>query len=127
MERTILGLFLCTMLLITASCGGSSSGCTVVGLNVTPPSATADHTAAAPGNGETFSASDLFVGSGCVGITAALINSNWTASDPSVHLSAVPASQVTATCTAAVANPVTIKAVSVSDPTLTGQATLVCK
>lgn len=117
----------CAALLAIAGCG-SSKNCSIIGLNITPQSATVDHTATPPANSQTFSASDLFSGSGCVGIaTAALINSNWTVSDPSVHLSASPNGQVTATCTAAVASPVTVKATSASDSSLTGQATLVCK
>ncbi|HSK42979.1 MAG TPA: hypothetical protein VLA83_03715 [Candidatus Binatia bacterium] len=88
---------------------------------------TVDHTAAAPGNGTTFSASGLFTGSAVCAVNAsALVNSNWTVSDPSVHLSASPTMQVTAPCTAAVASPVTIQATSASDATLTGKATLMC-
>src|SRR5215469_7122723 len=94
---------LAVTLLVTVSCGGSVSGvtCNIAGLNVTPATAAVSHTAAAPGNSQVFSASDH-----CG--TGALVSSNWTASDPSVHLSASPTSQVTATCTAAVTNPVTI-------------------
>lgn len=112
-----------------AGCGGSSApDCGAIGLNVTPSSATADHTAAAPGNGGGFSAFDLFKnGPGCPAITAAPVNSNWTASDPSVHFSTMPASLVTATCTAAVANPVTITATAATGQALTGQASLTCK
>jgi hypothetical protein len=57
---------------------------------------------------------------------AALVNANWTSSDPSVHLSAAQGSDVTATCTVALSNPVTIQASAVTDATLKGQATLVC-
>jgi hypothetical protein len=112
-------------LLITVGCGGSN--CQIVGLNVAPPTAAANHTATAPSNGQTFSASDQFKGA-CLGSagTAALINSNWTASDPSVHLSASPAGQVTATCTAALANPVTITATAADGSGHTGQASLTC-
>src|SRR5579864_327444 len=116
-------------LLGMAGCGGtSSSNCTLTALRVTPGSMTVDHTAAAPANGTIFSASGLFTGSGsCMGLNAsALVNSNWTVSDPSVHLSASPTTQVTATCTAAVVSPVTIQATSASDQSLTGKATLMC-
>jgi hypothetical protein len=127
-SRLCLCALLIACIVFIAGCGGSTSDCGVVGLNVTPPSSTADHIAAAPANSEIFSASFLFANhSGCPAILAALVPSNWTASDPSVHLSASPTSQVTATCTAAVAGPVTITATAASGQMLTGQATLTCK
>ena len=124
--RFFAGVSLGIGVLATVGCGGSDCG--VTGLNVAPPTATADHAAAAPGNSQTFSASFQFKNNpGCVGIaTAALANSNWTVSDPSVHLSSSPTSQVTATCTAAVTNPVTITATSAEGRMLTGRATLTC-
>ncbi|HET9282209.1 MAG TPA: hypothetical protein VFR24_09640 [Candidatus Angelobacter sp.] len=96
---------------------------------VGPASATVSHAAAAPANSQTFSATVKFkTQNGCIGIaTAALVVSNWTASDPSVHLSPSPSGQVTATCTAALANPVTITATQASGGTFTGQASLVCQ
>src|SRR6478752_5169830 len=115
-------------LLAGAGCGGSSTNnCKVTALNVTPSSMTVNHTAAPPANSQTFTSSGLLTGNGvCTGNTAAMVSSNWTASDPSVHLSASPTMQVTATCTAAVGSPVTIQATSASDQTLTGKATLMC-
>ena len=111
---------------ITVGCGGGSGECKPVGINVGPATATADHTAPAPGNNQVFSATEaLGGGSACPAITGALINSNWTASDPSVHLSASPTNQVTATCTAAVAS-VTITATAADGSGLTGHATLTC-
>lgn len=101
------------------------SNCQVVGLSISPAIAAASHTAAAPGNSQMFSAFDRFQGV-CGLAAAALINSNWTASDPSVHLSASPSGQVTATCTAAVANPVTLTATAADGSGLTGQAALTC-
>ncbi len=124
-SRFLAGVCLGVTLLSTMGCGGNDCG--VSGLNVVPATATADHTAAAPGNGQTFSASLQFKNkSGCVAITAALVNSNWTASDPSVHLSSSPTSLMTATCTAAVTNPVTITATSADGKMLTGRASLTC-
>src|SRR5260370_20390866 len=124
-SRFLAGVCLGVTLLSTMGCGGNDCG--VSGLNVVPATATADHTAAAPGNGQTFSASLQFKNkSGCVAITAALVNSNWTASDPSVHLSSSPTSLMTATCTAAVTNPVTITATSAEGKMLTGPASLTC-
>lgn len=125
--KALLKISVLTALLFVAGCGGIGSNCQVTALNVAPPTANADHTAAPPNNSQTFNASGQFSGSGCIGLgTAALVNSNWTASDPSVHLSASPTTMVTATCTAAVAGPVTITATSASGPTITGKASLSC-
>src|SRR5215472_11882022 len=120
------GLFLAVSLLATVGCGGSS--CNVDSLVVTPPTATLSHTAAAPGNSQTFNAVNHIGGGGgvCTGNAAALRISNWTVSDPSVHLSSSPAPTVTATCTAAVTSPVTVTATSVDGQNLTGQASLNC-
>ena len=119
-------LMLCTALAALAGCGGSSN-CGPVGLNVGPTAATVAHTAAAPANSQMFSASFQFsLSSGCPAVTAALVNSNWTVSDPSVHLSAAQGTQVTATCTAAVTTPVTITATPVSGQMFTGHASLTC-
>ena len=123
-------VLLSAALLSLAGCGGSSSptDCGPVGLNVTPASMTVDHTALPPANSQTFSASFQFSNKpGCPAVTAALVSSNWTVSDPSVHLSTMPASQISATCTAAVANPVTITATAATGQAFTGQASLSCK
>lgn len=118
------------VLLFTVSCGSATTtpNCGPVGLNVGPASATVDHAAAAPGNAQTFSAFFQFSGNaGCpAGQTAALVNSNWTISDPSVHLSATQGGQVVATCTAALATPVTVTATPANGQMFTGRATLTC-
>lgn len=125
--KLLFAIPLSIMLGSTIGCGGGSPDCGVSGLNVTPASATASHVAAPPGNSQTFSASFQFKNNpGCPAITAALVNSNWTASDPSVQLSAPQATQVTATCTAGVPLPVTISATPVSGQTFTGKASLTC-
>jgi hypothetical protein len=111
----------------SVGCGGSTPDCGPVGLNVGPASATVNHAAAPPGNSQVFSASfQSKFGPGCPAVTAALVNSNWSASDPSVQLSAPQAIQVTATCTAALGSPVTITAVPVSGGAFTGKASLTC-
>ncbi|HET7873610.1 MAG TPA: hypothetical protein VFL42_13920 [Terriglobales bacterium] len=107
--------------------GCGSSGCRVVGVRVAPPTATANHTAAAPDNGATFVASTLFGDGVCAVNASTLVSSNWTVSDPSVHLSAIQGPQVTATCTAALANPATITATAATGQMLTGQASLTCQ
>jgi hypothetical protein len=83
--------------------------------------------AAAPGNSQTFSASfQVKNNPGCPAVTAALVNSNWTVSDPSVHLSSSANTHVTATCAAAVSNPVAITATPADGEMFTGQASLTC-
>ena len=79
-------------LLAGAGCGGSTSNnCKLTALNVTPPSMTVNHAAAPPANSQSFTSSGLLTGNGvCTGNTAAMISSNWTASDPSIQLSASP-------------------------------------
>ena len=126
--KLLLAVPLSMVLVSTIGCGGaSSSDCGPNGLNVGPSAAAVNHAAAPPGNSQVFSASFQFKANpGCPAITAALVNSNWTASDPSVHLSAPQATQVTATCTAAVATPVTITATPVSGEMFTGKASLTC-
>jgi hypothetical protein len=118
----ILSITLCSM-----GCGGSPKPCNitaVISLNVTPTTASVNHAVASPGNTQAFLAQ---VGSSACGVTTtALASSNWTASDPSVQLSTSPTTQVTATCTAALASPVTISAVSADGRMLTGRATLSC-
>jgi len=117
-----------TILFVTGCGSNNSSDCKVVGLNVTPASSSVDHTATPPANSQQLASSFLFGGQAvCTANAAALVNSTWTASDPALHFSAPQGSQVNATCSASVANPVTITATSVADPTLKGQATLTCK
>ena len=129
LSKLLAGVCLSLALPLTTSCGSMTPDCGVTGLNVGPSSATVSHAAAVPANSQMFSATFQFkTQNGCVASqTAALVVSNWTASDPSVHLSPSPASQVTATCTAALANPVTIMASQASGGTFTGQASLVCQ
>jgi hypothetical protein len=120
-------LFMLALVFQAAGCGDSSSqNCNVAGINVGPNTATVNHTAVPPGNSQTFSASVRFAGF-CTAATAALVNSNWSASDPSVQLSVSPTTMVTATCTAAVASPVTITAHQVGGQQATATATLTCQ
>jgi hypothetical protein len=125
--KLLFAVLLSMVFVSTIGCGGGSPDCGASGLNVGPSAATVNHAAAPPGNSQVFSASFQFKNNpGCPAITAALVNSNWTASDPSVQLSAPQAIQVTATCTAGVALPVTITATPVSGEMFTGKATLTC-
>jgi hypothetical protein len=115
-------------LLFVIGCGGMSTpDCGVNGITVGPQTAMIDHTAAAPANTQVFSATFQFkANAGCLPVTSALVSSNWTASDPSVHLSQSPTGQVTATCTATVASPVTISATSADNNMFTAKAALTC-
>ena len=126
-SKLLAGICLSLALPLTISCG--SSDCTITGMVIGPASAMVSHAAAAPANSQTFSATFQFKSQNACGGTAtsALVVSNWTASDPSVHLSPSPSGQVTATCTAALTNPVTITAAQVSGGTFTGQGSLVCQ
>jgi len=126
-SRLFAGVCVGVMLLSTMCCGGNGPDCGVNGLNVGPSTATVDHMAAAPGNSQTFNASfQVKNNSGCPAVTAALVNSNWTVSDPSVHLSSSPSTHVTATCTAAVSNPVAITATPADGEMFIGKASLTC-
>ena len=125
-SRLFAGVCLGVTLLSAMGCG-SNGPCGVDGIVVAPPTATADHAAAAPGNSQMFSASFQPKGnSGCPAVTAALVNSNWTVSDPSVHLSSSPTTHVTATCTATVSTPVTVTATPADGEMFIGRASLTC-
>ncbi|HEY2912337.1 MAG TPA: hypothetical protein VGK21_03165 [Candidatus Angelobacter sp.] len=125
--KLLLAILLSMVFVSIIGCGGTSTDCGPNGLNVGPSATTVNHAATPPGNSQVFSASFQFKNSpGCPAVTAALVNSNWTVSDPSVQLSAPQATQVTATCTAAITTPVTITATPVSGEMFTGKASLTC-
>lgn len=115
--------------LLAVGCGGNPA-CNVTGVpgvNVTPTTASVNHVTASPGNTQVFLAQATVSACGNVAVTAALVNSNWTANDPSVQLSVSPNTQVTATCTTALASPVTITATDAGSAARTGHATLTCQ
>ena len=117
-------------LLLTTGCGHQD--CRSIGLSVSPPSATADHTAAAPGNEAQFFASAV-VRNGCA--TAACVNCSgqtWTVSDPgNVSISNNANDNGTATClgttNGAVTVTATVSATRGSKHTLTQTAMLTCR
>lgn len=121
-------LFLSAALMSLAGCAAILPDCSPIGLQMSPDSAVANHLAAPPGNSQTFSATFQFSGNpACFSAQdTSQVNSNWTASDPSVRLSSADATEVTATCTAALQSPVTITATPVSGESVTGHATLIC-
>lgn len=116
-----LALFLGTTLLLVNSCGGNLN-CGGNSIKVLPAAATANHGALPPANGQAFAALSNPCGTAA---TAAMVNSSWMVSDPSVHLSASPNTTVIATCTAALANPVTVTATAVNGMA-SAQASLTC-
>ena len=122
-------LLLAGISIFNLGCGGTATTmdpCTVVGLNVIPASATANHAAAPPANSQTFGASTKFAGV-CGAGTAIPPIANWTVTDPSVHLSpAQGTTTTTAICTAALPSPVTITATSADANKFTGTAALTC-
>jgi len=104
---SILGCFAVT------SCGGTSSQeCKILSINVSPAAATADHTAAPPGNMQHF---DAFIGKvppGCSFITGNIFDATWTVSD-STNVSISNAQDSTrgnATCKNATAGAITVTA-----------------
>lgn len=104
-----------TLLLSLAffGCGGKSSpACKINSINVSPASATAVHTAAAPGNMQRFSAFIASEPPGCFFTLGSLSNAAWSVSDPAnVSISNPPDPAFgTATCKAATAGAITVTA-----------------
>ena len=117
-------------------CGGKiqASNCTVTGIKVTPATATADHTAAAPMNSQHFTAFPIFGPAGsCIALNTAvaLNNVTWSVSDPvNVTISNVQGPDYgTATCKNATAAPATITAAGTlpNGSPASATATLGCK
>lgn len=120
------------VLIVAVGCGGAAN-CGPVGVSVSPNTATADHTAAPPGNQQQFFASNSFpIKQGCAAITAAILNNvTWSTSDPGdVSISNTQGSTYgVATCINAVSSPVTITATQPRQGggTFVGTASLTCK
>lgn len=122
------------------SCGTDKTNCssTFTGIAITPTTATADHTAATPGNQATFVAFAQYnYPNGCA-IPAVLqvLTAQWSVSDTTdVAIANTPSGQVpggVATCLSAVTSPVTVKAAATSPTgvpagTFTSTAQLTCK
>jgi len=122
-------LFLTAIASILLACGSgvSSSSCQITGLNVSPASGTADHTAIAPGNQVQFGVSAKLP-QGCVQNFAALLAmATWTTSDPvNTNIVNPPNGYGLVTCVGATPQPATITA-SLGNGNLSGTATLVCR
>jgi hypothetical protein len=131
-----LSLALLGSLIISAmltGCGGSPD-CTVTALSITPPTATANHVAAPPGNKVLFIGTDnnTTLPSGCSVADVVVIRTDlkWTASDP-VNVTIGNTQGVdygVATCNNATSGPVTITATGPNskNATISGTASLTC-
>jgi hypothetical protein len=133
-------LFALALVALAASCGAGKTNCdgTFAGIAITPMTATADHSAAKPGNQATFIAFAQYNYSGGCAIPAALqvLTAQWTVSDTTdVTIANTPSDQVPggiATCLSAVTPPVTVKAAATLPTglpagTFTATAQLTCK
>ena len=117
--------------LVLAGCGGKSATmCRINSINVSPATATANHTAAPPANMQHF---DAFISSepaGCVFIQSNLTNATWSVSDTTnVSISNVrDATYGTATCKGATSGAATVTAtVPAGDGTnVSNTASLTC-
>jgi len=134
---------ICTALAIGCSaCGGyssnSSSNCFFTSLNVSPPTGSADHNLAAPGNSQQFLAFGQPSSSSCAYTQASLTNVSWSLSDPT---NASIGNTITgnpqtdnyglATCLHSSSTPITVTATLPSSANsghnAMGTATLTCK
>lgn len=132
-RASTLSVLLAATVLATA-CGDEKQTCKWVALNLTPPSASANHTAASPNNEAQFAA-NAAPSSGC--LVPECINCTpgvtWTVSDPvNVSISPVENQSVAiATCMGATASPVAITATAPASTgtteTVSGTATLTCQ
>jgi hypothetical protein len=97
--------------LALAGCGGNANNrCFIQSINVSPGSATADHTATPPGNTQQFDAFAASVPQGCAVIQSNLTTVIWSVSDPvNVSIGATPGPSFgLATCKAATSGAVTV-------------------
>ncbi|PYX88958.1 MAG: hypothetical protein DMG67_16145 [Acidobacteria bacterium] len=121
------------MLLVAAIAGCSGmhgSTCDITAINVDPPSATADHNAAPPGNSKQFFAFASAASPGCAVMHSNLNNVTWSVSD-TVHVSISNVHDQTygvATCMGATTAATTITAIVPSGPgkNVSATATLSC-
>jgi len=117
-----------------AAGAGGTSGCTITTtLAVGPASGTADHSAAAPGNQQKFTATELSssITPGCaVPAVVPIVYPAWTSSDPIdvTVSSAADSTNGLATCVNATLAPVTLTATTGTGANAqTAKVTLTCK
>ncbi len=142
--KTTLLPILVTLIVATTACGNGAGGCkrTVTGAYIYPSNATADHSAAAPGNKVQYTAmAQITVIGDCRSGHSTppvpppyLQNVTWTASDAervSLANDLGGSSMATATCILATANPVTITATAPNPDkpgeTVSATSTLTCR
>ena len=127
--RVILAL---SLVLLFVGCGTSTRDCLFGSLNVTPPAASADHTAPVPGNSQSFLAWGSNLSPGCGATASNLLNVTWSVSDSTnVTISNAPDSTFgTTTCVHSTPTPITVTATlpasSNKGRQVTGTATLMC-
>jgi hypothetical protein len=115
--------------LAVASCGGSSThDCNMTAVSISPASAVANHSAAAPGNQQRFTPGPVLP-AGCTPPPLPFGFATWSVSDP-VNVSISNAKDQTngvATCNGATAGAITVTATATSgNGTVSGTATLTC-
>ena len=124
----------CLMLSGCAAVGSSGSGCVEgIEFSTSPAAATADHSAASPGNQQKFNSgiAPTVTGTGCA-LPAWVMTATptWANPDPlDISISSAPdETNGTAVCTAATLGPVTLTATETySSKTYTSSVTLTCK
>ncbi len=118
-------------LALTISCG-SGNHCQLIALSVSPSSATADHSAVAPGNQVRFFAQGQVPASCAVVQCVNCYGQKWSVSDPvNVSISNNASDNGTATCLAATNGAATVMAVAPAGQgttqTVSGTASLTCR
>ncbi len=118
---------------LLTGCGDNpTTTCFFGGVNVSPATATADHSAIAPGNSQQFLASGTNLPSGCAAAAANLRDVIWSVSDTTnVNISNIQDSTFgVATCVGATAGPATVTATLTANQNsghqVSGTATLTC-
>lgn len=125
--------FLLAMMLSIESCGGGADSAKcgqIIGLDVAPFRASADHNDIPNGNAQFFTSTlELEGGSGCPAITAASQVVTWTTADPSVTVSPTLGTSSTATCTTGTPGAITITATATlsTGQVVSGHASLACR
>ena len=135
MKLTYIAALLVSLLIasLLLGCGNSRSSCSqIAALNVSPATATADHSAAPPGNTQQFLAFEV-APPGCVTTQSSSVRVTWSVSDlTNVTIGSTPGSSNygLATCVDATSGPVTVTAnlpASLNAGTaVSGTATLTC-
>ncbi len=127
-----------TLVVLAATLAGchavvNGGTCRYESLAVSPATATADHAAIPPGNGQQFLAFGRGLTAGCAAVQSNLPNVTWTVSD-AVNVTISNAADTTsgvATCKAATAGPVTVTATLPADKNsglmVSGTGSLTCR